>query len=225
MICLTNIEKLTNMKKTNYSYIGISFIILIFGIYAIPKIVNRMTKADLVTIGKAPSFELIDQYAKPFSSEELQGKVYVLEFFFTNCGSICPKMNKNMLKIQDKYGLNRDFAIVSITIDPERDTIAQLLKHSKELGVTMKNWHFLRGDETYVYKLANQGFNLFAGKNPKLEDGFEHSGLFALVDKNGNIRSRTVKTGEYENPLVYYDGLDQKGVQMLKEDIKKLLDE
>jgi len=130
-----------------------------------------------------------------------------------------------MLQIQDKYGLNRNFSIVSITIDPERDTIETLRKHAKELGVTMKNWHFLRGDEVLTYKLANKGFNLFAGKNPKLADGFEHSGLFALVDKNGTIRSRMVKNGDYENPLVYYDALDPKGVQMLKEDIKKLLDE
>ena len=213
------------MEKKNYSYIGISFIILIFGIYAVPKIVASMSSNDLVTIGKVPVFTLTNQDNNPFSNTDLKGKVYVLEFFFTSCGSICPKMNKSMLQLQDKFGLNREFAIVSITIDPERDTVEKLKKHMQELGVSMKNWNMLTGDKDYIYNLANKGFNLFAGENPKLEDKFEHSGLFALIDKDGNIRSRTIKQGEFENPLVYYDALDPKGMRMIKEDIKKLLDE
>ena len=213
------------MEKKNYSYIGISFIILLFGIYSIPKIVASMSSNDLVTIGKAPLFTLTNQDNKPFSNADLKGKVYVLEFFFTSCGSICPKMNKSMLQLQDKFGLNREFAIVSITIDPERDTVEKLKQHMKKLGVSMKNWNMLTGDKDYIYNLANKGFNLFAGENPKLEDKFEHSGLFALIDKEGNIRSRTIKQGEFENPLVYYDALAPKGMRMIKEDIKKLLDE
>jgi len=213
------------MEKKNYSYIGISFIILIFGIYAIPKIVARFIQSDIIVIGKAPAFEFTNQNGEKISDKTMEGKVYVLEFFFTSCGTICPKMNKSMLQIQDKYGLNRDFGIISISIDPETDTVEMLHKHAQELGITMKNWQLLTGDKATIYKLANEGFNLFVGENPKLEDGFEHSGLFALIDKKGNIRSRMVKNGEYENPLVYYDALEVKGVQMLKNDIKKLLDE
>jgi protein SCO1/2 len=213
------------MEKKNYSYIGISFIILIFGIYAVPKIINRISKADLVTIGKAPAFEFTNQNGERVTNKTMDGKVYVLEFFFTSCGTICPKMNKSMLQIQGKYGLNREFGIISISIDPETDTVETLNKHAQELGISMKNWHLLTGDKTTIYKLANNGFNLFVGENPELEDGFEHSGLFALIDKKGNIRSRIIKNGDYENPLVYYDALDPKGVQMLKDDIKKLLHE
>ena len=208
------------MKK--YSYIGIAFIILIFGIYAIPKIVNQFKTPELVKIGKVPPYEFTNQDGKLISNSFYNDKVYVIEFFFTTCPTICPKMNENMVKIQNEYYGNINFGIASFSINPEYDTPTILKEYAKSHGATLKNWNFLTGDKATIYNLANKGIALYAGENSEAEGGFEHSGMFALVDKKGNIRSRLDDLG---NPIAFYDGLDPKGVQMIKEDIAVLLKE
>ncbi|HYD90977.1 MAG TPA: SCO family protein [Flavobacterium sp.] len=209
------------MKKKSYSYIGISFIVLLFGIWAVPKIVAKFQKSDLVEIGPAPSFELTNQDGKKITDKDYLGKVYVVEFFFTTCPTICPKMNKNMLLLQKEYYGNPEFGIASVTINPEYDTPQILKEHAEKLGVKHYNWHFLTGDRDYIYNLA-KSYKLYAGVNPEAAGGFEHSGMFALIDKEGNIRSRK---DTYGNPIWFYDGLEDTGVQAIKEDIKKLLEE
>jgi len=225
----------------NKSYIGIAFIVLIFGIYAVPKIVFRIQNSDVVKadrldklssdsnaevalekIGPAPKFDLINQDGKKVTNETYKGKVYVLEFFFTTCPSICPKMNQSMLIIEKKFFGNPNFGIVSITIDPMHDTPEVLKSHAELLGVKSSNWNFLTGDRQTIFDLANKGFNLYAGENSKVNGGFEHSGMFALIDKNGNIRCRK---DEFGNPILYYDGLDKKGVRDIQQDISILLAE
>jgi len=208
------------MKK--YSYIGIAFIILIFGIYAIPKIVAKFKTPQLITIAKVPPFEFTNQDGKLISNSFYKDKVYVVEFFFTTCPTICPKMNENMVKIQNKFYGNNEFGIASFSINPTHDTPKILKEYAKSHGAILKNWNFLTGDQDKIYELANTGFTLFAGENSDAEGGFEHSGMFALVDKQGNIRSRLDKFG---NPIAFYDGLDPKGIQMIKEDIAILLKE
>jgi protein SCO1/2 len=195
---------------------------LIFGIWAVPKIIAKFQKSDLVEIGPVPGFELMDQNDKKISNKDYLGKVYVVEFFFTTCPTICPKMNQSMLELQEAFYGNPNFGLASITIDPEHDTAAVLKEHANLLGVKHYNWHFLTGDKEYIYNLANKGFNLYAGENNKAAGGFEHSGLFALVDKDGKIRCRKDAQG---NPILYYDGLETSGVEAIKEDIKKLLEE
>ena len=206
----------------NKSYIGISFIVLIFGIWAVPKIIAKFQKSDLVEIGPVPAFKLTNQENKSISDKDYLGKVYVVEFFFSTCPTICPKMNESMLQLQEEFYGNPNFGIASITIDPAKDTPQVLKEHANLLGVKHYNWNFLTGDKAYIYNLANKGFNLYAGQNNKAAGGFEHSGLFALVDKNGNIRCRRDAQG---NPILYYDGLEAAGVRAIKEDIKKLLEE
>ena len=224
----------------NKSYIGISFIILIFGIIFIPKIINRIkdgsvvkndrmslsneiVKEDgLIKIGPVPKFELTDQNNIKISDKSYLGKVYVIEFFFSTCPSICPIMNKNMKDIQKEFSKETNFGVASITINPENDTVEVLKEHANQLGITSPNWHFLTGDKEYILSLANKGFNLYAAENKKVNGGFEHSGLFALVDKEGKIRCRKDNQG---NPILYYDGLEAKGVKEIKEDIKLLLEE
>lgn len=206
----------------NKSYIGISFIVLIFGIWAVPKIIAKFQKSDLVEIGPVPAFKLTNQDNKTISNADYLGKVYVVEFFFSTCPTICPKMNESMLQLQNEFYGNPNFGIASITIDPAKDTPQILKEHANLLGVKHYNWHFLTGDKEYIYSLANKGFNLYAGENNKVAGGFEHSGLFALIDKDGKIRCRKDAQG---NPILYYDGLDAAGVEAIKEDIKKLLDE
>lgn len=228
----------------NKSYIGISFIILIFGIYAIPKIISRVQNhevvqgdrlnkigpdekpvnkaSDLYTVGPVPQFILTNQDNQRISNKDYQGKVFLVEFFFSTCPTICPIMNQNMRVIDDLFYNNPQFGIVSITINPEFDTPEVLKKHAEDLGVKSKDWNFLTGDQEYIHDLSNKGFNIYTGQNSKVAGGFEHSGLFALVDKKGNIRCRK---DEFGNPIVYYDGIEKKGLAMIKEDIRKLLAE
>lgn len=225
----------------NKSYIGISFVILIFGIWAVPNIVeriknhtvvkgdrlNRVEASDnvdekLVLIGPAPKFSLTDQNNKTITNKDYLNKVYVLEFFFTKCPTICPKMNQNMIDIEKTLFGNPNFGVASITIDPKNDTPEALKLHAEELGINSANWHMLTGDKHYIFDLANKGFNLYAGEDKADKTNFEHSGMFALIDKKGNIRCRRDKQG---NPILYYDGLEAEGVNAIKKDIKLLLNE
>ena len=210
------------MKKT---YIGIAFIVLIFGIWAVPKIVNKLSPTTLLKFEKVPEFVFTNQDSKTITNSDFKDKVYVVEFFFTSCPTICPKMHQSMLKIQNAFFGNPNFGIASITIDPKRDTPTTLKSYAEKHNVTLKNWHFLTGEKDVIYDFSNNGFKLYAGENEEAKGGFEHSGLFALIDKDGFIRSRTVTTGEFENPIKFYDGLDPEQVQMLKEDINILLQE
>jgi len=204
----------------NYSYIGITFVILIFGIWAVPKIVENFTNVDMATIGEVPDFSFTDQNGETITNRDYMGKVYIAEFFFTTCPSICPIMNRNMVTIQNEFYGNPNLGIASFTINPEFDTPEILKAYAESYKITNPDWHLLTGDKTEIYKLANTGFNLYVGEAPEVEGGFEHSGFFALIDQEGYIRSRYDKNG---NPLIYYDGLEAEGIQMLKEDIKLLL--
>lgn len=247
-------------KKTNYSFIGIAFIILVFGIIFVPKIVNRIKGDDITrTDGrsknvstysegfvsdlmfleingeskKVPQFSFINHNEKTITNEDYKGKVYVVEFFFTTCPTICPRMNRNLVQIQNTFSQYEDFGVASFTINPEFDTPEVLKAYAEKYGITNPNWHLMTGDKQVIYDLANIGFNIYAGENPNVEGGFEHSGNFALIDKNGFIRSRKDHFG---NPKIFYKGIiseeekeDEDGeteeISMLKEDIAKLLKE
>lgn len=213
------------MKKTNYSYIGISFVILLFGIYAVPKIVDRLSAPDLATIGEVPPYSFTDQNGKTITNADYKGKVYVAEFFFASCTDICPIMTENLTLVQDEFFGNPKVGMASFTIDPQHDTPEILQQYAEDHKITKPTWHLLTGDKTKILKLANEGFKLHASESKDMEDPdaetiFEHSGFFALIDQDGNIRSRV---DENDNPIVYYDGLDKDDVQMLIQDIHKLL--
>lgn len=245
-------------KKTNYSYIGVAAIILVFGIIFIPKIVDRISNGDVVRDDsrssqirdniddselmflningepkKVPPFSFVNQNGDTITNSDYSGKVYVAEFFFTTCPSICPKMNRNMVDIQNDFDNVDDFGIASFTINPEYDTVEVLKEYADQYKVSHPNWHLMTGNKDSIYDLANIGFNIYAGENPNIEGGFEHSGNFALIDKNGYIRSRSDKFG---NPIIFYKGIiseeegyDEDGereeISLLKQDIKKLLAE
>ncbi len=227
-----------------YSYIAIAFIILVFGIIFIPRIVTRIQQSDRVDASRlsaemplafielngeakqVPDFVFTNQDNRIISNEDYLGKVYIVEFFFTTCPTICPIMNTNMKRLENAFGNRDDFGIASVTIDPEKDTPEQLKRYAENLEVFSQNWHFLTGDIDSIYALANKGFNIFAGINPDVAGGFEHQGYFALVDKNGYLRSRTDRFG---NPIVYYLGIPEgesevQGTDMLLEDVQKLLE-
>ena len=208
------------MQKMKYSYIGISFIILVFGIWAVDKIGKSLSDSNLETIGIVPEFSFTNQDGQTISNEDYKGKVYVVEFFFTSCTTICPIMNRNMRKIQDEFYGNPNVGIASFSIDPNFDTPDVLKKYANEYEIVNPFWHLLTGEKERIHELANTSFNLYVGEASEAEGGFEHSGMFALIDAEGNIRSRKDNHG---NPIIYYNGLEEEGLKMIITDIKKLL--
>ena len=193
---------------------------------------KRLSKSDELSYiklnqekRKVADFLFLNQDSLFISNQDFNGKVFVAEFFFTRCPSICIEMNKNMKVLDELYGDRDDFGIASFTIDPENDTPTTLKKYSELIEVKSKNWHFLTGDKEDIYELSNKGFNIFSSINEAVEGGFEHQGFFALIDKDGYIRSRV---NDFGTPIVYYSGItnenqDVQGIEMIKEDIDKLL--
>ncbi|MEI7486194.1 MAG: SCO family protein [Chryseobacterium sp.] len=190
-------------------------------------------KKNLYTVMKVPDFELTDQNNKKITNKDMLGKVYLVEFFFSRCPTICPVMNSNMRAIEDEIN-NSDFGIISISIDPENDTPELLKQHAKRIGVKSPNWHFLTGNRDYIGKLADQ-FDIYVGDKEDEGENLNHSGMIALVDKEGNIRCRYNKDNM---PILYYSGLNYEDAEgkvpkltgkyhpdreLLIEDIKKLL--
>ena len=229
------------MKKNNYTYVWVSLVVLVFGIIFIPKIINRIkngttVEADRISEAndklsfivlnnekrKVPEFSFINQDSLLISDKDYLGKVYVAEFFFTTCPSICPIMNKNLVLVQDEFEAFDNFGIASFTINPNHDTPLVLKEYAELFGIKDLDWNLLTGSKDGIYELANSGFNIFAAEDGEAAGGFEHSGQVALIDKNGFIRSRKDAFG---NPIVYYDILEDEGVEILKEDIAKLLEE
>ncbi len=242
------------MQKNKYNYVWVSLVILVFGIIFIPKIIDRVQSGTIVQTDrmnikdsnaklalvekngerrKVPPFAFLNQDSLLISNEDYLGKVYVVEFFFTTCPTICPIMNKNLVQLQDELKEFEDFGVASFTINPEHDTPEVLKAYAEQYGITNMDWHLMTGELTDLYALANSGFNIFAAQVPEAAGGFEHAGLFALIDKNGFIRSRVDKFG---NPIVYYRGTitqeegqndhgEEEQISILREDIKKLLEE
>ena len=242
----------------NYSYIGVSLVILVFGIIFIPRIIDRINNDEVVSSErlnqkrkkntedsgkplsyieingekkKAPEFSFINQDGDTITNEDYKGKVYLVEFFFTTCPTICPVMNRNLVDIQNEFKKEDNFGIASFSIDPGHDTPEVLKEYAENYGINQDNWNLMTGDREKIYDLANKGFGLYAGEDTQAAGGFAHQGMFALVDKEGYIRSRT---DEFGNPLIYYRGSVERNksvaegeaepqIDMLVEDIKKLL--
>lgn len=239
-----------------YTYVWVSLIVLIFGIIVIPLIVERMSTGTVVQndrlngvisketkdLGfvlldgkkrKVPSFSFINQDSVIVTDKDYLGRVYVVDFFFTRCPSICPVMTTNLVSIQESFKNDKDFSIASFSITPQFDTPQVLRAYAEKYDIDVDSWNLMTGDKDAVYDLANAGFNIFAAEMPEVPGGFEHSGLFALVDKDGFLRSRMDNFG---NPIVYYRGaiLEEDGVNdhgeteeigILRADIEKLLEE
>ena len=225
-------------------YIGLFAVILIFGIIFVPRIHDRIvtntvvdatrmsraksqqadvvvdTSETLLELQEVPGFDFINQNNEGITNDFYKGKVYVVEFFFSSCTTICPIMNRNMLQVSQEFATQENFGIASISIDPSFDTPKVLKAYATRYNATHPNWNFLTADQEIIHKLSNEGFKLFAAQDSADIDGFSHSGLFALVDQNGVVRSRKDTHG---NPLFYYNGLEQEGIDMLIQDIKKLL--
>jgi len=164
---------------------------------------------------KIPTFELTNQNGDATTNNDLLGNIYVADFFFTSCPSICPKVKIEMLKIYDEFVNEPEFKMVSHTMDPKNDTPEKLKNYAKNLGVDTKKWTFLTGDKDELLDLSNEGYFIAAMEDENSPGGFDHSGRIMLIDKEGHIRGYSLGTLPNETP-----GLIQKIRQLINESNK-----
>ena len=201
------------MKRRSV-FLLVFFGVLLLAFYAGLMATTDFGKVKLPVLNSVHPFSFTRQDGKAISEKDLAGKVYVSEFFFTTCKGICPKMNRNMAVIHKELKNEKDFLILSHTVDPETDSVAQLKKHAQVLGADTDKWWFLTGTKENLYRAARESYMLDDPDNStkNIADQFLHTQFFSLVDKTGRVRG-------------IYDGLKQDEVKALKEDVYKLLDE
>ncbi|MES2430113.1 MAG: SCO family protein [Bacteroidota bacterium] len=199
---------------------------------------NDFSQSNLPVINNnIPTYSFTNQDNKVITNREVEGKVYVAEYFFTTCKGICPRMNANMRRVYDEYKNEKDFMILSHTCMPEVDSVPVLKMYEAQMlnGILKKvdekytiyydstmnknvqnsNWNFLTGDKTSLYNLARHGYMIDNNKPDSAQniaDQFIHTQFFALVDKRSKVRG-------------IYDGLKEDEVQKLLKDINGLLGE
>lgn len=159
-----------------------------------------------------PDFEFINQDSVKITQKDFEGKIYVADFFFTTCPTICPKMKTQMLRIFKKFKDNPQVAIISHSIDPRHDTPAVLKEFSKNLGIQNSMWTMVTGDKAKIYEIGQKSYMVSATDDPTQPGGIVHSGAFILVDKNRHIRG-------------IYDGTEPERVDKLMMDMEVLLKE
>jgi protein SCO1/2 len=174
-----------------------------------PKQVNA--KGDTV-YHQIPAFRFLNQDSVFVSEKDVEGKVYVADFFFTTCPTICPKMKTQMLRIYERYKDRDEVRIISHSIDPDFDTPNVLKDYAARLQVKAPKWNLLTGDKTAIYQLGQKSYMVSAQEDPNEAGGFVHSGAFILVDKNRHVRG-------------IYDGTVEAEVNHLLEDMEILLKE
>ncbi len=160
---------------------------------------------------KIPAFDFITQDSLPISNADFTDKLYVADFFFMSCPSICPKVKQQMLRIYNRYEDNSKLKLVSHTLDPKRDTPERLKMYAQNLGVETDKWMFLTGDKDEIYDIAEDYF-VSAYEDEDAPGGLDHSGKILLVDSKGHIRA-------------FAEGTDPDDVTVFFKDIDKLLAE
>jgi protein SCO1 len=159
---------------------------------------------------KVPPFRFLDQNGDTVTEKIMNGKVTVVDYFFTTCKSICIDMTRNLTRVQEKFVTDRDVLILSHTVDPETDSVKQLFNYMVEKNINSKMWRLLTGDKKELYKQARYGYFITAMQGDGGPNDFIHEQKLVLIDKEGRIRG-------------YYDGVDDKEVDQMIEDIKMLL--
>ncbi|MFZ6012479.1 MAG: SCO family protein [Bacteroidota bacterium] len=157
-------------------------------------------------------FKFINQDSAIITNETFKDKIYVADFFFTSCRTICPIMKTQMVRVYDSIRNKPDVMILSHTIDPKHDTVGLLRDFANRLGVKSNKWHFVTGDKDSIYNIAQTSYFATAMEDNSEPDGFIHSGAFLLIDKNRRIRGK-------------YDGTKEEDVNRLLGDIERLEEE
>ncbi|MCX8019793.1 MAG: SCO family protein [Chitinophagaceae bacterium] len=202
------------MSKKAWFYI-IFFTALVLGFYyTMTLLIPGYGQKKIPPISSIREFRFINQDGQPVTRKNVEGKVFVAEFFFTTCKGICPLMNQNMKKVYEALKNEKDFLILSHTCDPETDSPAVLKRYADSLQVDTRKWIFLTGRKDSLYYMARLSYTIDDPANnlKNADDDFLHTQFWALVDKRGDVRA-------------VYDGLKQSEVDKLIKNARKLLKE
>jgi len=202
------------MTKKVWFY-SLFFLFLFAGFYFLMTIViPGFGKVGLPVLNKVQTFSFLDQNGDRITNKDVEGKVYIAEFFFTTCPGICPKMNTNLRPVYEKYKSHPDFLILSHSVNPSTDTVGRLKQYADSLGVDASHWIFLTGKKDSLYLAARTSYLLDDPKNnfSPLDEQFIHTQFFALVDKRGQVRS-------------IIDGLKKEELSEMQKQIDELLKE
>jgi protein SCO1/2 len=202
------------MSKKKLFYLGF-FVALAIGFYfALTLIIPGYSKIKVAPVSFVRPFTFTNQDGNKVTEKDVAGKVYVAEYFFTTCTSICPVMNRYMKEVYNELKDEKDFLILSHTCMPEIDSASRLKKYAESLGVDTRKWIFLTGRKDSLYNMARVSYTLDDPNNnlKSIEDQFMHTQFWALVDKNGDVRK-------------IYDGLKEREVRELIKDARGLLKE
>jgi protein SCO1/2 len=195
-----------------YSLFFLGLILVFY--FMLVKFIPGFGKVGLPQLNTVQAFSFLDQDGERITNRNVEGKVYIAEFFFTTCPGICPKMNTNLRPVYEKYKNEPGFLILSHTVNPSTDSVARLKQYADSLGVDSRHWIFLTGEKDSLYLAARLSYLLDDPKNniSPIEDQFIHTQFFALVDKNGKVRS-------------IIDGLKKDEIAEMETQIDQLLKE
>ena len=195
------------MSKKGLIYLAF-FVVLVIGFYVVVK--PWIKRND--TISLVQPFSFTNQDGKKVSEKDVEGKVYVAEYFFTTCPGICPEMNTNMKKVYERFKDRPDFLILSHTSDPERDSVPVLKRYADSLGVNTNHWVFLTGRKDSLYTAARVSYTVDDPANnlKNIDDDFLHTQFWALVNQKGEVKK-------------VYDGLKESEINAMMKEIERML--
>ncbi len=201
------------MSKKAIVYL-IFFAVLFAVFYGVLMYTTDFAKVKLPVLNTVQPFSFLKQDSSMVSQQETQGRVYVAEYFFTSCKGICPKMNKNMKAIYEKFKTDSNFLVISHTVNPEVDSLPVMRHYADSMGANSKNWWFVTGSKEALYKAARESYMLDDPKNnsKNIDEQFLHTQFFTLVDRLGRVRG-------------VYDGIKKDEVEQLIHDISELIAE
>ena len=201
------------MSKKAIVYL-IFFGLLFAVFYGVMMYTTDFAKVKLPVLHTVQHFSFLKQDSTMVSEQQTQGKVYVAEYFFTSCRGICPKMNKNMKAIYERFKSDSNFLVISHTVNPETDSLPVMRHYADSMGANSKNWWFVTGSKEALYKAARESYMLDDPKNnsKNIDEQFLHTQFFTLVDRIGRVRG-------------VYDGIKKDEVEQLIHDISELIAE
>ncbi|RPD44228.1 SCO family protein [Paracnuella aquatica] len=203
------------MKSRKPIFYIIFFAILVVGFFlALSAVIPGFSKVTIPPIGQVQPFVFENQDGQPVTEKDIAGKVVAVEYFFTTCKGICPKMNRNLRVVYDEFKDQPGFMILSHTSDPATDSAARLKRYADSMGVNTRQWVFLTGRKDSLYNLARHAYKIDDPRNDvsNVEDDFLHTQFIALVNRQGNV-------------VKIYDGLKPSEMKELSREIKKLLEQ
>jgi protein SCO1/2 len=185
----------------DWKFFAAAFVIGAVSLTAIRPLLRRVPEPPPV-LGQVPAFELTAADGKPFGSRELAGRVYVVNFFFTQCPSICPALMQSMAELAKQLDARKieGIDLVSISVDPDQDTPERLSEYGARIGAAAPRWHLLTGDRAAIVDLAEHGLKVPAGEKPAAEANpyeIAHTGKFVLVDARGRIRGYYERSAQW----------------------------